>query len=313
MGCLTRIGCTTVLVAGGIVGYWLYGNRLPSVLSRVATDATDRITRTVTRASQRYDSADGPALARELDEARQAKLKEQDRKTGWVSIAGGNGAGNDKALAASRSGSQSGGRASALAPLASKTGPAYVSLTAADIAEVMEPLIKQLPPSATHVQLALKDDRLLLRAVISLADFAGNGGLLGLLGGALDGRDTLYMAGPLEPIKQGMVQFRVAELRLRGIDVPNRLIPPVVRSLRTFGEQLAASGNERIDRTAGTSKETVKETATRAKPTGTTELADDGLPVPLPASVSDARVVGGRLTLYRAVASQGVNSTSRKP
>lgn len=314
VGCLTRIGCAVVLVAGAAGGYWLYGDRLPSVLSRAATGATNRITQTAARASQRYDSADGPAIARQQDEARRSDLKDQDRKLGWVSIslAAGSDASKTRKAATDK----------ALAPLSSRTGPAYISLLPPEIVDLVGPaLAAQLPPSTTHPELALKGDRLLLRAVVSLADFAGTGGLRNALGGILDGRDTLYLAGPLEPVRPGLVQLRVVELRLRGIDVPNRLIPSLVRSLRRFGEQNGVHKNERIDPGTGITGQATGLVGDAGKPEGegikdpekSEGLALDGLLIQLPSSVSDARVVGGRLTLYRAEFATGATSTPRKP
>lgn len=297
-----------ILVAGGAVGYWLYGDRLPSVLSRAASGAADRVTDVAARASERYDSNDGPRIASEEAERRRKAREARDRTLGWVTIAGAT-ASEPSASPSSASGS-SASRAAALdrvlAPLRSRNGPAYVSLSASQIAGVLAPLMQQLPPSAQSVQLALDGEQLLVRAVVSLRDVAGTGALGTVLGGVLDGTDTLSIAGPVEPVRPGVAQFRVRELRLKGVDVPPRFIPPLVRTLRQQGEHRLRARRERTGTSAGT-------TADRGNDIDLAGLADDGLPIPLPASVSDVRVVNGKLTLYRATPAPGSASTKPTP
>ncbi|MFO0071893.1 MAG: hypothetical protein ACK55A_07375, partial [Gemmatimonas sp.] len=180
-----------------------------------------------------------------------------------------------------------------LAPLRRRNGPAYVSLAADQVAGLLAPLLAQLPPSAITAQVALDGDLLLLRTAVSLSDFTGQSAIGAVLGKALVGEDTLFLAGPLEPVRPGLAQFRVQELRLKGIDVPTRLIPGLVGSLRGAAQR---PGAERPDAGAVDSG------------SGAGALAADALPVPLPTSVSDVRVVNGTLTLYRAS-----TSTARTP
>lgn|GEM_PF-951008 len=309
MGCLTRIGCAVILVAGGAVGYWLYGDRLPAVLTRAASGAANRVTDAAVRASERYDSNDGPRIEAEEEGRRQEARSARDRKVGWVGVASPLPATQGSA-ASSSAASRAAVLNRTLAPLSAKSGPAYLSFSAQQIAGLLAPLVQQLPPSAQSVQLALEGDRLLVRAVVSLRDFAGAGTIGTVLGGALDGTDTLYVAGPIEPVQPGLAQFRVKELRLKGIEVPGRVIPPLVRNLRQYGErrireQLAA--HARSERAATSAGSRADRTADLSA------LADDGLPIPLPAAVSDARVVNGKLTLYRATPASGVAPTSRTP
>lgn len=277
VGCLTRIGCAVVLVAGGAAGYWLYGDRLPAVLSRAARGAADKVTDAAVRASERIDPEDGARIAAEQDSRRRAARRQRDRELGWITI--------DAVAPVAPV-------ADPLAALRRRSGPAYVALDAKQVAGVLDPLVAQLPPSAVTAQVALADDRLLLRTAVSLSDFTGQSAIGVLLGKALVGEDTLFMAGTLEPVRPGLAQFRVRELRLEGIEVPSRLIPGVVRNLRA----VSAGRAER----AATERPARRVVESGAVPAGL--LADDALPVPLPAVVSDARVVNGRLTLYRAPA-----------
>jgi len=85
----------------------------------------------------------------------------------------------------------------------------------------------------------------------------------------LSGRDSVQFGGTLTPLRPGMAQYRVESLRLKGVDVPPRLIPLVIGSLR------------RGARTDG--------------------LDDNAFALPLPRVVADLRLANSRLTLYKAV------------
>lgn len=268
-----------VLVVGGAVGYWLYGDRLPSVLSRAASGAADKVTDAAVRTSERLDSEEGARIAAEQEARRRTAREQRDRELGWVTVNA------DRPVVP---------KMNPLGPLRRRGGPAYVSLATKDVAGLLAPLLTQLPPSAATAQLALDDDLLLVRTAVSLSDFTGQSAIGAVLGKALVGEDTLFMAGPFEPVRPGLAQFRVRELRIRGIDVPTRLIPGLVRSLRKA--TLFEAGDTSVTERDGAS--TVDSgSGDEARPAG---LAPDALPVPLPAAVSDVRVVNGKLTLYRA-------------
>jgi len=285
VGCLTRIGCAAVLVAGGALGYWLYGDRLPSVLSRAASGAADKVTDAAVRTSERLDSEEGARIAAEQEARRRAAREQRDRELGWVTV-------NVDAPVAPKT--------NPLAPFTRRRGPAYVSLGAGQVAGLLAPLLAQLPPSAATAQLALDDDILLVRTAVSLSDFTGQSAIGAVLGKALVGEDTLFLAGPLEPVRPGLAQFRVREVRLKGIDVPTRLIPGLVRHLREAAE---SNGKPETERSAGTAVDS------GAAPAST--IAGDGLPVALPRTVSDVRVVNGKLTLYRATVAATPSKSKR--
>jgi len=258
-----------VLVAGGAAGYWLYGDRFPSVVSRLASGAAEKVTDVASRSSERLDSEEGARVVAE-NEARRLSVREaRDSAVGWITLK----SATRDAATPSRPGA-----ANPLAPLAKRTGPAYVSLSPVQLAGVLAPLVRQLPPSARQVQLAIKRDQLLLRADIALREVTGAGALGSVIGGALDGRDTLFMAGTFEPVRPGLAQYRVRELRIKGIDVPSRVIPSLVSTLRRRAPR----------------------TGTTATADDYAQLAPDALPVPLPRTVADIRVVNGKVTLYKA-------------
>ncbi len=241
MGCLSRVGCLAVIAGAGAVGFWLYGDRFPSELSRAAVQASEK-------AGEVSKGVVGTTPAVYRDSVRAA-----ERSIAWVSM-----------------GKASGGRTNALTRLSRRNGPAFVSLGAGELAAMLAaPLRGQLPESATGLQLAMQDNRLLVRSVIDLGEVAGDGTLGRLLGTALSGRDSLRVAGTLDLLRPGVAQYRVEQLRLKGVDVPPRLIPTVLGALR--------------------------------RDSTTDGLAGDGLAIPLPRAVADLRLAKGRLTLYKAV------------
>jgi hypothetical protein len=242
-----------VLAVGGVAAYWLYGDRLPSVLSRAASGAAIRVTDAATKASERLDSNQGTRIASENEAARRAEREKLEQSIVWARLAPGGTSGRE-----------------AMARLSRRSGPAYVSLRAPELAGVLATgLSKVLPTSATRPEVAIVDEQLLMRAEVELRDLAGDGALRGLLGMALDGRDTLRMAGTLDLVRPGLAEYRVRELRIRGIDVPPRLIPSLLGAMRRGA--VADS------------------------------LPTDALPIPLPKAVADVRVANGKVTLYKAV------------
>ena len=105
--------------------------------------------------------------------------------------------------------------------------------------------------------------------MLDATEIAGDGTLGRVLGVAMTGRDSVRLAGTIEPLRSGVAQFRVQELRVKGLNVPARLIPAFVGALRR---------GARVD-----------------------GLADDALVVTLPRTVADLRIAKGRLILYKAI------------
>ena len=242
-----------VLAVGGVGAYWLYGDRLPSVLSRAASGAASRVTDVATTASERLDSNQGARIASENEAARRADRATREQTIAWARLSPGGTAGRE-----------------AVARLSRRNGPAYVSLRAPELASLLAAgVAKALPSTASRPDIAIVDEQLLVRTVVDMRDLAGDGALRGLLGVALDGRDTVRMAGTLDLMRPGLTAYRVRELRMAGIDVPPRLIPSLLGAMRR-----AAAADS---------------------------LPSDALPIPLPNVVADVRVANGRITLYKAV------------
>lgn len=155
-----------------------------------------------------------------------------------------------------------------VAQLDRPTGPAYVTLGSAELASLIASgLSGALPSSARDAQVAVDDDLVRVRAVVPLSALGG-GAVAALIGGAVSDRDTVELAGSLEMVRAGVAQFRVRELRVRSIEVPPRLIGPLMRTLRS--RTVAADS-----------------------------ISENGVAVPLPKSIADIRVARGKVTLYK--------------
>lgn len=279
MGCLGRLGCLVVLLVGGAVGYWLYGDRLPTLLSRSVERTAIGVSRAAERVSERLDrpaseSADASTTERSSsapDSASGARDRMADDARGavrWVPL-----------------GSTTTGGVDPVRALRAPNAPAYVTLSASQVAALLAPLRAALPPSAGRPDIAVVQDQLLLRTAIARRDFVGSGALGALIGATMDGVDTLAFAGVFEPVRPGLSQFRVQSLTVDGIEIPARLIPPVARRIRRVTDRARIDGDS-------------ARTTTGADLGG---VADDALPVRLPRLVADIRIVNGRLTVYRNV------------
>ena len=156
----------------------------------------------------------------------------------------------------------------AVQQLSRPTGAVFTNIAGADLAAyIFDELSKQLPPSAQQLEAAVIDDRLHVRAQVKISDFGGVGAL-GPLAAMLGEREPVEFGGTLELVRPGLAQYRVKVLRLRELSVPSRMIP---RLLQRVGRG--------------------------ARPPG---LAEDGLPLEVPAFIADVRIGQGRVTLYKA-------------
>jgi hypothetical protein len=152
--------------------------------------------------------------------------------------------------------------------LSRPSGPVFTNIGGADLAAyIFDELSKQLPPSAQDLEAAVIDDRLHVRALVKVSDFGGAGSL-GPLAAMLGDREPVEFGGTLELVRPGLAQYRVKVLRLRELSVPSRMIPRLL--------QRVARGS---------------------RPPG---LAEDGLPLEIPAFIADVRIGQGHVTLYKS-------------
>ncbi len=221
MGCLTRVGCLSVVAAVAVGGFYLYGDRLPAEVRDASRQVTNRVAA--------------------FDSSRTAQRDSIERSIGWVFIGdpASDGARADHARARLRE-------------LVADRGPAFVSLTAADAAAILSSsFVRALPSTASSLALAIAGDQIMVRTEVDLRDFTGKGALGGLLGGAIGGRDLLRMSGTLALAQPGYADYRVTSLRLKGIDVPSPLVPTFLRIVREGAQRAGSARNaERADSTA---------------------------------------------------------------
>ena len=146
--------------------------------------------------------------------------------------------------------------------IAERDGPAYVVLTADEMAALID---SRLDPAARlaldSLQVTLAEDRLSLEAAL-VTDVVGRD-LLGPLAGLLEAREPLRLAGPARLAAAGVVLWRPDEFIVRSLSVPHAAVPKLV------------------DRVAG---------------------GDDGaFHIEVPSTVGDIRIRPDGVTLYRWV------------
>lgn len=157
----------------------------------------------------------------------------------------------------------------AVLSLGRQSGPVFANLTPAEAASyIFLVLAKQLPPSAKNAEAAVIGDRLYVRADVELKDFGGSK-QLGPLGMLLGERDSVRLGGTINMLKPGLAEFLVQEVKLGRIDVPSGLIPRLVTQIK------------------------------RGKPVA--GVSQKGLPMLMPAYISDVRISNGKITLYKSV------------
>jgi hypothetical protein len=146
----------------------------------------------------------------------------------------------------------------------------FANLTPAEAASYIFTVVaKQLPPSAKNAEAAIIGDRLYVRSDVELKDFGG-AKALGPVGMLLGERDSVRFGGTINMLKPGLAEFLVQEVKLGRIEVPNGLIPRLLTQMKQ-----------------------------RSKPVE--GISQNGLPMVMPAYISDVRISNGKITLYKSV------------
>jgi hypothetical protein len=157
----------------------------------------------------------------------------------------------------------------AVQSLERKSGPVFANLSPAEAASyIFLVLAKQLPPSAKNAEAEIVGDRLYVRSEVELKDFGGSKNL-GPLGMLLGERDSVRLGGTINMLKPGLGEFLVQEVKLGRLDVPTSLIPRLVSQMKR-GKQVEG-------------------------------VSRNGLPMVMPAYISDVRISSGKITLYKSV------------
>lgn len=157
----------------------------------------------------------------------------------------------------------------AVQSLGRQSGPVFANLTPAEAASYIFLVVaKQLPPSAKNAEAEIVGDRLYVRSEVELKDFGGSKAL-GPLGMLLGERDSVRLGGTINMIKPGLGEFLVQEVKLGRLDVPTSLIPRLLTQMKR-GKQVEG-------------------------------VSQNGLPMVMPAYISDVRISNGKITLYKSV------------
>ena len=155
----------------------------------------------------------------------------------------------------------------ALESLSRPNGPAYVTLSAAELAALLvQSAGHRLPATLDSVQAAIEDETIRVRALVKLDDVKGLDAL-GPLSGLLGKQERIEFSGTLGVLKPGLGEFRVASVKVADLKLPRAAIPRLL---------------ERLDKSA--------------RPEG---VSPDGIAITIPEYVGDVRVAHGEVTLYR--------------
>jgi hypothetical protein len=151
--------------------------------------------------------------------------------------------------------------------LSGRGGPAYVNLTAAEASSyIFTSLTNQLPAAPEEISTSVRGEKLYVRANLALKDL-GAAKALGPLAGMLGSRDTVELGGTMRVIRPTLGEFKVTDVKIGAFPVPSGIIPRLMRAMRRG-----------------------------SVPEG---IADDALPMTMPAYIGDIRISGGRITVYR--------------
>jgi hypothetical protein len=153
--------------------------------------------------------------------------------------------------------------------LLKKNGPVFVNLTAGEFASfVLDDVVHGFSPGATEAEALTRDDRLYLRAQVSVADLGGPK-TLGPLSSLVEGKQEFTVRGRIEVLRPGLAQFRVDEVALKDLKLPTAIIVKLIA-------RVAIKDRD-------------------------STVADDAIPIRVARELADVRIGKGRVTLYKNV------------
>ena len=156
-----------------------------------------------------------------------------------------------------------------VAKLAAKNGPVYVNIAPADLAAfVLDSVLHGFSPAASGAVAMARDERIYLRAQISVGDLGGPK-TLGPLSSMIQGRQEMTVRGTLDVLKAGRAQLVVDEISMGELKLPAAVIPKLVSRI----------GMAQRDST----------------------YAPTGIPVHVPRELGDVRITKGKVTLSKVV------------
>jgi hypothetical protein len=158
----------------------------------------------------------------------------------------------------------------AVQSLGRQSGPVFANLTPAEAASYIFTVVaKQLPPSAKNAEASVVGDRLYVRSEVDLKDFGGAKSL-GPVGMLLGDRDSVRFGGTINMLKPGLGEFLVQEAKLGRIEIPTAMIPRLLTQMKENSKPVPG-------------------------------ISQNGLPMVMPAYISDVRISDGKITLYKSV------------
>lgn len=162
----------------------------------------------------------------------------------------------------------------AFTSLASRNGPAYVNVTAAEMgAYAMAHFAGQKVTGLSGMQAATRGDQLFLKGLVDVSLLGGgkkNGPLAGVMDGLLSGKQELQLGGRIEVGKAGAALFHIDEVKVGELPLPASVVRKLISHF---------SDSKRAD----------------------TTFVSSSIPITLPKELADVRVANGKVTLYKAV------------
>jgi hypothetical protein len=154
-----------------------------------------------------------------------------------------------------------------IAALGQSKGPAYVTVTAAELAALMvESTGHRLPAALDSVEAAVVDETVRVRARVRLDDIRGLDAL-GPLQGMLGNSERIELTGTMAVLRPGLGEFRVASVKVGELLLPRAAIPRLLARLDSS-----------------------------VRPEG---VSPDGLAITIPEYIGDVRIARGEITIYR--------------
>ena len=154
-----------------------------------------------------------------------------------------------------------------IASLGLPKGPAYVTVTAAELAALMvESTGHRLPATLDSVEAAVVDETVRVRARVKLDDIRGLDAL-GPLSGVLGNSERIEFTGTMGLLRPGLGEFRVATVKIGELLLPRAAIPRLLARLDSS-----------------------------VRPEG---VSADGIAITIPEYIGDVRIARGEITLYK--------------
>lgn len=236
MGCLFRLGCLIVLLVCGIIAYFTRDRWMDQLPWRTPHTETTRTRDAGARSSPRI-----PSTASTTPDA-----------DGWTPL-------SEAGAARTRQ---------SLQTLSGDRGPVFVTLSGGDAASyVFLQIVKQMPASSDSFAARVDHDQIRLRARMKTSELGST--VVGMLGKLIGDRERVEMSGQLRVIGKGVAEFRVTDVRIHDVSLPDALITRLVQPL--------------------------------AKSPHPANLDRNGLPIAIPSYIGDVRVSNGKITLYKNV------------